>query len=140
MHTEEWWVCGWYARGLLGTSMHTQTDWYLHIVEWEENYPGCQELRSINNPTLQHPLPHFPLSLLHHLFPTLPGSDTESFLTAVHSLQVPCNPHILHGHPDSSHHTPFYPISGIKTANLSTSSRCLRLYTLINSKIAEHER
>lgn len=30
------------------------------------------------------------------LFLSLPGSDTEFFLTAVHSLQQPCNPHILH--------------------------------------------
>lgn len=99
-------VCGWYACRLWGIHMpsfslsictpSTRTHTHTHIQGWEESLPGCKDLCSINttHPISQHLLPHLPLPL-HHLYfsLSLPGSDTEFFLTAVHSLK-PCNPHI----------------------------------------------
>lgn len=96
-------VCGWYACRLWGIRMpsfslsictpSTCTHADRHIQGWEESLPCCEDLCSINttHPISQHLLPHLPLPL-HHLYFSLPGSDTEFFLTAVHSLQS-CNPH-----------------------------------------------
>ena len=105
-------VCGWYACRLWGIHMlsfslsictppHTHT--HTPIRTNEDGRRVCLAAK-ISAPSTQHILfrnisSHIsltPSTTFISLSLSLPGSDTEFFLTAVHSLQQPCNPHILY--------------------------------------------
>lgn len=131
-------MCGWQAGRLWGIHMfsflflshihtHEHTHRYAHrmgrsvCLVVKNSAPSTQHILFRNISSHISPLPPPPPP---PLFLILPGSDTEFFLTAVHSLQKPCNPHILHTHTHIQSLSPVSYTSEIKTASVSTSSSC----------------